>query len=271
MRDLLAVRPEDGPFTLRAIDPAATHGVAKGRARAERDAVAKELSELQERLTAERQRSLLIVLQGMDTSGKDGTIEHVMSGLNPQGVHVHAFKQPTPRELRHDFLWRIRRELPEPGGIGIFNRSHYEDVLIARVDGLAPPRMIERRYGRIDQFEADLVRRGTRLVKVMLHLSFEEQRRRLVARLEDPDKRWKFAPDDVDKRSQWDDYQAAYDVALQRCSPPDARWYVVPADHRWFRNVAVARLVLETLREMDPRYPQPDLDVPALLERLRAS
>jgi PPK2 family polyphosphate:nucleotide phosphotransferase len=265
------VRPEDGPFTLTAIDPAATHRVDRARAKAERDGVAKELRELQERLTAERQRSLLVVLQGMDTSGKDGTIEHVMSGLNPQGVHVHAFKQPTPLERRHDFLWRIRRELPEPGGIAIFNRSQYEDVLVARVDALAPPAVIERRYDRVNRFEADLVKRGTRLVKVMLHISFGEQRRRLVSRLESPEKRWKFSADDVDKRSQWGEYQAAYDLALQRCSPPDARWYVVPADHRWFRNFAVARLVLETLREMGPQYPEPDLDVPALLERLRAS
>jgi PPK2 family polyphosphate:nucleotide phosphotransferase len=268
--DLLRARPEDGPFGLAGIDPGETHGVEKRRARAHTADVAAELRGLQERLWAERRRALLVVLQGMDTSGKDGTIGHVMSGLNPQGVRVHAFKAPTPQELRHDFLWRIRRALPEPGQIGIFNRSHYEDVLIGRVDHLAPEDVIERRYARINRFEADLARAGVRLLKVMLHISFEEQRRRMVARLRDPDKHWKFEVADIEKRAQWADYQEAYEVAISRCSAPAAPWFVVPADAKWFRNYAVGQLLLEALRQMDPRYPRPRLDVPELLARLQA-
>jgi PPK2 family polyphosphate:nucleotide phosphotransferase len=269
MRDLLRAPAGVGTGGLAAIDPADTHGVRKKRARERLPELQAELDELQERLWAEHRCAVLVVLQGMDTGGKDGTVEHVMSGLNPQGVHVHAFKAPTPQELRHDFLWRVRKEVPGPGVIGIFNRSHYEDVLIGRVDHLAPAAEIERRYGAINRFEARLVRAGVRLVKVMLHISFEEQRQRLVERLEDPAKRWKFEVADIDERAQWDDYQAAYDLAIQRCSIPEAPWYVVPADAKWFRNYAVSRLLLETLREMGPRYPQPALDVPSLLARLR--
>jgi PPK2 family polyphosphate:nucleotide phosphotransferase len=269
MRDLLRAPTGPGAAGLVAIDPADTHGVRKKRARERLPQLQAELAELQERLWAEHRRAVLVVLQGMDTSGKDGTIKHVMSGLNPQGMHVHAFKAPTPQELRHDFLWRVRRQVPGPGVIGIFNRSHYEDVLIGRVEHLAPAAEIERRYAAINRFEARLVRAGVRLVKVMLHISFEEQRQRLVERLEDPAKRWKFEVADIDKRARWDDYQAAYDLAIRRCSIPEAPWYVVPADAKWFRNYAVSRLLVETLREMDPRYPQPDLDIPGLLARLR--
>jgi PPK2 family polyphosphate:nucleotide phosphotransferase len=267
IRDLL--RMPIGAAGLAAIDPGDTHGVKRKRADERLPRLHAELSELQERLWAEQRRSVLVVLQGMDTSGKDGTIEHVMSGLNPQGVHVHAFKQPTPQELRHDFLWRVRRQAPGPGVVGIFNRSHYEDVLIGRVEALAPPAEIERRYGAINRFEAELSRTGMRLVKVFLHISFEEQRERLVARLEDPTRHWKFDPADIDKRTQWDDYRAAYDLALERCSTPDVPWYVVPADAKWFRNYAISHLLVETLREMDPKYPQPALDVPRLLARLQ--
>lgn len=266
MRDLLRA-PDAG---VAAVDPAGTHGVRKKRARERRPELQAELSELQERLWAEQRRSVLVVLQGMDTSGKDGTVEHVMSGLNPQGVHVHAFKRPTPDELRHDFLWRVRRQLPGPGVIGIFNRSHYEDVVIARVADLAPADEIERRYDAINRFETTMARANVRLVKILLHISFEEQRERLVARLEDPAKHWKFDVADIDNRIHWDEYQAAYDLAIARCSTAEAPWYIVPADARWFRNYAISRLLVEVLREMDPRYPQPALDVPALLARLRA-
>jgi PPK2 family polyphosphate:nucleotide phosphotransferase len=243
MRDRLRVTG-GGPAVLAAIDPGDTHGIKKGRARSRLEAISEELKELQERLWAERKRSVLVVLQGMDTSGKDGTVEHVMGGLNPQGVRVQSFKAPTPEELRHDFLWRIRRAVPEPGLIGIFNRSHYEDVLVARVDGLAAADVIERRYAQINRFEKELARAGVHLLKVMLHISFEEQRARLVARLEDPDKHWKFETADIEKRAQWPDYQAAYEVALDRCSTPDAPWYVVPADAKWFRNYAVGQMLL---------------------------
>jgi PPK2 family polyphosphate:nucleotide phosphotransferase len=265
MRDLLRA-PAGG---LDAADPADTHGVKKKRAWARLPGLHAELADLQERLWAEQRRAVLVVLQGMDTSGKDGTIAHVMGGLNPQGVHVHAFKEPTPEELRHDFLWRVHRQLPGPGVIGIFNRSHYEDVLIARVEGLAPPAEIERRYDAINRFEADLAGRDVTLLKVVLHISFEEQRERLVARLEDPTKHWKFDAGDVDKRARWDDYRAAYDLAIERCSTTAAPWYVVPANAKWFRNYAISRLLVETLRELDPRYPQPALDIPRLLARLR--
>ncbi|HEY7199140.1 MAG TPA: PPK2 family polyphosphate kinase [Candidatus Dormibacteraeota bacterium] len=267
MRDLLRA-PAGRPFSLAEVDPGERHDVRKRTAAIHLEDVTAELQDLQERLWAEHRRAVLVVLQGMDTSGKDGTIEHVMGGLNPQGVRVQTFKAPTPEELRHDFLWRIRRVAPGPGLLGIFNRSHYEDVLIARVDRLVPDDVIEVRYAKINRFEAELAGRGVRLLKVMLHISFEEQRRRLVARLKDPDKRWKFEVGDIDKRAQWSDYQAAYDVALARCSTPDAPWYVVPADAKWYRNYAVSRLLLETLREMAPRYPRPRLNVPKLLRRL---
>jgi PPK2 family polyphosphate:nucleotide phosphotransferase len=268
MRELLLAGPAGGPALAR-VDPADTHGVdRKDALRAASDLQA-ELAGLQERLSAEHRRSVLVVLQGMDTSGKDGTIKHVMSGLNPQGVHVHAFKAPTPEELRHDFLWRVRREVPRPGFIGIFNRSHYEDVLIGRVDHLAPGDVIEGRYARINRFETQLAAGGVTLVKVLLHISFEEQRRRLVARLKDPDKHWKFEVPDVDKRAQWCEYQAAYELAVSRCAAPGAHWFVVPADAKWFRDHAISQLLVETLLEMDPRYPRPPLDLPDLLRRLR--
>ncbi|HYW25306.1 MAG TPA: PPK2 family polyphosphate kinase [Terriglobales bacterium] len=265
MRDLLRATSAG----IAAIDPGDTHGVKRRKAGERLVGLHAELAELQERLWAEQRRAVLVVLQGMDTSGKDGTVAHVMGGLDPQGVHVHAFKEPTPQELRHDFLWRVRRQAPGPGVVGIFNRSHYEDVLIARVQRLAPPAEIERRYGAINRFEAGLAAGGVRVLKVFLHISFEEQRERLVERLEDPSKHWKFDPADVDKRAQWDEYQAAYELAVDRCSTAEAPWYVVPADAKWFRNYAISRLLVETLREMDPRYPQPALDVPGLLARLR--
>jgi PPK2 family polyphosphate:nucleotide phosphotransferase len=265
MRDLLRA-PAGG---LDAVDPGHTQGVRKKHARERLPDVQAELDDLQERLWAEQRRAVLVVLQGTDTSGKDGTVEHVMSGLNPQGVHVHSFKEPTPQELRHDFLWRVRRQVPGPGVIGIFNRSHYEDVLIGRVAGLASPAEIERRYEAINRFEAALTAAGVTLVKVILHISFEEQRERLVQRLEDPDKHWKFDVSDLEKRSQWDDYRTAYDLAISRCSTAEAPWYVVPANARWFRNYAISHLLLETLRELDPRYPRPALDVHGLLARLQ--
>ena len=237
-------------------------------------AQAGELSELQERLfaaaTAGDGRRLLVVLQGMDTSGKGGTIKHAIGAMNPQGVQIASFKKPTEEERRHHFLWRVRRRVPAPGIVGVFDRSHYEDVLIARVHELAPAEEIERRYDEINRFEARLVDAGVTMVKVFLHLSFAEQRERLLARLEDPTKRWKFNPADLDERALWPDYQRAYEIALQRCSTVAAPWYVVPADRKWYRNWAVGQLVLETLRELDPQYPVPDLDPPTLRARLLA-
>ena len=228
-----------------------------------------ELFELHERLYAEKKRSLLVVLQGMDTSGKDGTVTHVVRNFNPQGVLITPFKAPTPEEKRHGFLWRMRRRLPEVGFIGIFNRSHYEDVLIARVHNLAKPQIITRRYVEINNFEKELMRTGTKVIKFCLHISYDEQRRRLLDRLKDPTKRWKFSEHDIDERGYWDDYMSAYSLAITKCSPPEAPWYVIPADDKDYRNWAVSRILVETLREMDPKYPQPKLDVPRLKKRLR--
>ena len=254
-----------------AVDPDSTPGLTGGKKKAQRDIQKhqEELFELHQRLYAEHNRSLLVVLQGMDTSGKDGTITHVMRSFNPQGVLITAFKAPTPEERRHGFLWRIRRRVPLQGYIGIFNRSHYEDVLIARVHELAPKPVIERRYGQINDFEAELVRTGTTVVKFCLHISYEEQRRRLIDRLKDPDKHWKFNEHDIDERSRWDDYMAAYGLAVTRCSTPGAPWYVIPADDKLYRNWAVTMVLVETLREMNPKYPRPRLDVPRLLRRLQ--
>ncbi len=208
------------------------------------------------------------ILQGMDTSGKGGVIEHVFRGVNPAGLSVTAFKQPTEEELAHHFLWRIERHLPHPGHIAIFDRSHYEDVIVVRVHGLVPEDVWRGRYEEIVEFERRVAARGIAIVKVYLHLSFEEQRLRLLARLEDPDKHWKFNPGDLDDRARWPAFMAAYEDAIAHCHTDEAPWYIVPADRKWYRNWAVERLVVETLEEMDPRYPRPPLDVEALRARL---
>lgn len=272
VRSLLRAQIKDGRFRMADVDPDSRPGLKGGKARAQREIEKREgdLFELHERLYAEHKRSLLVVLQGMDTAGKDGTVTHVMRNFNPQGVLITPFKQPTPEEKRHNFLWRIRRRLPAVGDIGIFNRSHYEDVLIARVHELAPPAVIERRYGQINDFEKALVRGGTRVVKLCLHISYGEQRKRLVDRLKDADKHWKFNEHDIDERAYWDDYMAAYGLAVTRCSTDDAPWYVIPANDKVYRNWAVTMILLETLKEMDPQYPHPKLDVPRLLKRLQA-
>ncbi|HEY4888642.1 MAG TPA: PPK2 family polyphosphate kinase [Candidatus Dormibacteraeota bacterium] len=271
IRDLLRAEPRDGHVRLVEWDPDTTPGM-KSPKRALKDVEKHRASlfQLQERLYAEHKRSLLIVLQAMDTGGKDGTVTHVIGNLNPQGVQITGFKAPTPEEKRHGFLWRIRKHLPDVGMVGIFNRSHYEDVLAARVHALAKPDVIERRYDVINRFERTLVRGGTKVVKLCLHISYEEQRTRMLERLRDPDKRWKFNEHDIDERAYWDDYQSAYSIAITRCSTPGAPWYVVPADNKDYRNWAVARILIETLQEMDPQYPQPKLDIPRLVRRLRA-
>jgi PPK2 family polyphosphate:nucleotide phosphotransferase len=256
-------------FLLAEIDARATPGIrSRKKAEARLDAERKRLAELQERLYAEDRRSLLLVLQGLDASGKDGTIEHVIGAVNPQGCRIVGFKPPTPEEKRHHFLWRIKRALPGRRLLGIFNRSHYEDVLVARVKRLATAKEIESRYGEINRFEERLVGDQTTVVKVCLWISPEEQRRRLLSRLEDPTKMWKFNPADLDDRDRWAEYVQAYQDAITRCSTDAAPWYVVPADRKWYRNWAVTRLLIETLEEMDPQYPQPELDLPALRSRL---
>ncbi|HSL09955.1 MAG TPA: polyphosphate kinase 2 family protein [Actinomycetota bacterium] len=254
---------------LAAVDTRSTPGIGgKAEAAAARGGIAERLDELQERLFAEGTRSLLLILQGMDTSGKGGTIRHVVTALNPAWVDVAAFKKPTDEELAHHFLWRIERRLPGPGGVTVFDRSHYEDVLVVRVHGLVPPEALPTRYDEIDAFERRLTEAGTTVVKCMLHISRSEQKERLLARLDDPTKHWKFREGDIDERARWDAYQEAYADAIRRCSTDVAPWYVVPADRKWYRNWAIAQLLLETLEDMDPRYPPSTLDVPRLRKRL---
>jgi PPK2 family polyphosphate:nucleotide phosphotransferase len=271
IRDLLRADAASGPFRLVEVDPDSSPGLKRRKkATQELKTQKTKLFNLQERLYAERKRSLLIILQGMDTSGKDGTITHVIGSLNPQAVQITPFKAPTPTERRHSFLWRIRRRTPERGEIGIFNRSQYEDVLIARVHGLAHPEVIERRYDLINRFEKELVRSGTKIVKLCLHISYDEQRTRLLERLSDPDKNWKFSEHDIDERAYWDDYQAAYGIAITRCSTRWAPWYVIPANDKDYRNWAVTRILIEALEDMNPQYPHPKLDIPRLVKRLKA-
>ena len=271
-----SLRVEPG-FELASVDPGSTPGVTFGKARggellAERVA---ELAELQERLFAESRfggtRSVLLVLQAMDTAGKGGILSHVFGGLNPQGVQIYSFKAPTDEEKEHDFLWRIRRELPQAGILGVFDRSHYEDVLIHRVRGFSTLEVIESRYGVINEFEDSLVRGGMTVIKVMLHISSEEQKARLEARLADPAKQWKYNPGDVDERLLWPDYMEAYQIALTRTSASAAPWYVVPADHKWYARLAVQSLMLETLRGLDPQWPRPQYDVAVEQARVAAS
>ncbi len=217
--------------------------------------LAKNIDALQDRLYAEGSRALLIILQGTDTSGKDGTIRSVFNSTGPLGVSVHAFGPPSKLELEHDYLWRVHAACPRRGTIGIFNRSQYEDVLIAKVRGLASKEAIEQRYEQINAFERLLVENGTTVLKFMLHISKDEQKERLQARLDDPTKHWKFNPSDLEDRKHWDEYQEAYEIMLQRCSTPHAPWHVVPADRKWVRNAAIASIVKATLEAMDPQYP----------------
>lgn len=230
------------------------------------------VSELQERLYAESkgggQRSVLLVIQGMDTSGKGGIMRHVVGAMDPQGVALTSFKVPSDEERRHPFLWRIRRALPRPGEIGVFDRSHYEDVLVVRVHDLVPRAQWSRRYGQIATFERGLVESGTTVIKVMLHISEDEQRARLAERLARPDKHWKYNPGDIDEREHWDEYMEAYQSVLERTSTESAPWYVVPADRKWYARLAVMQLLKEHLEAMDPRWPAADFDVEVEQERL---
>jgi PPK2 family polyphosphate:nucleotide phosphotransferase len=263
--DLAAVDPRGRPVGPRDKDDAAEAMVE----------LADRLDDLQEALFAEAtgggRRSLLLVLQGMDTSGKGGVIRHVAGLVNPQGLQIASFKRPTPEELAHDFLWRIRKQLPGPGRIGVFDRSHYEDVLVVRVDGLVPEPVWRERYRTIRDFEAELSAQGTAVVKCMLHISPEEQAERLLARLDEEDKLWKYNPGDLDARAKWPAYQQAYTDALRDTDTDAAPWYVIPADRKWYRDWAIASILVETLQEMDPRYPETDVDVDAERARIAAS
>ncbi|MBE8473433.1 PPK2 family polyphosphate kinase [Streptomyces justiciae] len=274
LSELLRVPDGGKRVDLGSYDARATPGGPKDKkaALAEIEQMGERLAELQERLwaasTAGDRRRVLLVLQGMDTSGKGGTVKHVIGLLNPSGCRIKAFKAPTREELKHPFLWRIRQALPAPGEIGIFDRSHYEDVLIARVRGLAPRSELTRRYARINRFETSLTQNDVTIVKCFLHLSYDEQRARLLERLDRPDKHWKFNPGDIDERELWPAYQEAYELALRRCATPRAPWYLIPADRKWYRNWAVSRLLLEHLEALDPRYPKADFDVEACRKRL---
>ena len=249
--------PPGTPVRLAERDPGDTNGFAhKATAKEQTAADALAIDGLQDKLYAEGRRALLVVLQGTDTSGKDGTVRHVFAQTGPLGVSVTAFGAPSRDELAHDFLWRAHAACPRRGTVGIFNRSHYEDVLIARVKGLAAPEAVELRYRQINDFERMLAENGTTILKFMLHISREEQRERLQRRLDRAKGRWKFQPGDLEDRALWDDYQRAYEIMLERCSTEWAPWYVVPADHKWARNAAVAAVVRGKLERMDPQYPE---------------
>jgi PPK2 family polyphosphate:nucleotide phosphotransferase len=269
-----SLRQPLGPVDLSALPTDATPGFSGDKAvgQAALAAMGPELAELQERLFA-RGRSggtqrILLVLQGMDTSGKGGTLRHTVGLIDPQGVRITSFKAPTEEELAHDFLWRIRNALPGPGYVGVFDRSHYEDVLIARVRQLAPAEEIEQRYDAINAFERELVDGGTTLIKCMLHISAAEQKERLLARLDDPTKHWKFNPGDVDERALWPAYREAYELAIERTNTDHAPWHVIPADKKWFRNLAIGRLLLEALHSLELTWPAADFDVAEQRKRL---
>lgn len=256
-------RAEPGKhLALSEVDPdESEHYRRKKDAAEELGTQRKRIRDLQERLYAENERGLLVVLQAMDTGGKDGTIKHVFEGINPQGCRVSSFKAPSAEEANHDFLWRYHRSAPARGRIGIFNRSHYEDVLVVRVKGLVPEEVWRERYGLINDFERGLARNGVTVLKFFLHISKDEQKRRLEARLEDPDKRWKFSRNDIKERAFWDDYQAAFEDAINECSTGHAPWYVVPANKKWYRNLVVARTIADTLEAIDPKFPPAEQDL----------
>ncbi|MEA2494931.1 MAG: hypothetical protein QOJ29_2842 [Thermoleophilaceae bacterium] len=268
------LRPPPEGVALESIDPRSTpaaEGVGKAAAAKLEQKRAARLADLQEMLYADGRtggtRSVLLVLQGLDTSGKSGTIKHVIGQIDPQGAQISAFKAPTPEERRHDFLWRIRKRVPEPGMIGVFDRSHYEDVLIARVRNFVPKSTWSRRYATINRFEQQLADSGTTVIKCFLHISFDAWKERQLARLDDPSKHWKYNPGDVDDAELWNDYQSAYEDALNRCNTDAAPWHVIPADRKWHRNLAVTRLLVEQLEALNLEWPKGTFD--RALERRR--
>ena len=259
----LLVKP-GSRIKLGEIDPSDTHGHEKAAAAEQLQKNLDRMSVLQYLLYAESKRSLLVVLQGIDAGGKDGTIQHVMSGLNPQGVRVTSFKVPEGAEKRHDYLWRVHSAVPEFGQIGIFNRSHYEDVLVVRVHKLVPKPVWEKRYSQINDFERMLTDNGTRIVKLLLYIDKNEQAKRFRERLDDKQKNWKFSPADLKEREHWDEYISAYQDMLRNCSTKNAPWYVIPANKKWFRNLAVSQIMREELESMHLRHPEPVADLSAI-------
>ena len=273
--ELLRVRKG---FVLSGVDPESTPGYAHGKSAGGEDLAAGvgDLDELQERLYAQSRNdasdaAVLLVLQAMDSAGKGGIIRHVVGSVDPQGVTLTAFKKPTTEELAHDFLWRVEQRVPQPGFIGVFDRSHYEDVLIGKVRSLAPADEIERRYGAINDFEKRLTDAGTRIVKVMLHISYGEQGERLMERLDRPDKHWKYNPGDVAERARWPHYMDAYQTVFERTSTENAPWFVVPANRKWYARLAVQNLILGALREINPQWPAATFNVDAEKKRLAAT
>ena len=248
----------DSEVNLRQYDPDYHESINEPDAVAEVIKLKTKIEDLQEKLYAEGKQSLLVVFQAMDTGGKDGVIKKVFEGVNPQGVHVIAFKAPTPEELAHDFLWRVHQYAPPRGYIGVFNRSHYEDVLVVRVNNIVPKSVWKTRYDYINQFEQLLASNGTRILKFYLHISKDEQKKRLIARLENPKKNWKFAMGDLPVREQWDDYMEAYEALLQKCNTDYAPWHIVPANHKWYRDLVVTRTIAAALEDMNPRFPPPE-------------
>jgi PPK2 family polyphosphate:nucleotide phosphotransferase len=258
--------PPGKRFRLQDFDPRYDDETSdKQSSAAEIEDNAREMADLAYRLFAENRRALLLVLQGMDTSGKDGTIRTVMRGMNPQSCQVVPFKQPSDEELDHDFIWRVHRAVPRRGNIGIFNRSHYEDVLVVRVHNLVPESEWRTRYDRINDFERLLTEGSVTIVKCFLHISKDAQRERLQARLDNANKRWKFRQGDLTERKLWDSYQAAYEDALNLCNTECAPWHVIPSDRKWYRNLTVSRLLLATLRELDPQFPPPEENLDAVV------
>jgi PPK2 family polyphosphate:nucleotide phosphotransferase len=274
MRELLRVSTD---LRLADVDTSSTPGFDDGKDAAVQALAegAERLSEVQERLFAASRaggtQRVLLVIQAMDTAGKGGIVRHVVGAVDPQGVQLAAFKKPTPEELAHHFLWRVEKQLPAPGKIGVFDRSHYEDVLIGRVRQLAPADEIEQRYDDIVQFERRVVDSGITVVKVMLHISSDEQKARLGERLDRPDKHWKYNPGDIDERMLWNDYREAYELAITRTDTDDAPWYVVPADRKWYARLAVQTLLLDALERIDPQWPVADFDVEVEKKRLADS
>jgi len=260
LSERLRVKP-GRKVALAGHDPRATPGF---RGKRDADTILEKsivrLSDLQYLLYAENKRALLIVLQAMDTGGKDGTIRHVMSGLNPSGCRVKAFKVPSAEEIEHDFLWRVHQAVPPRGDFGIFNRSHYEDVIVVRVHGLKPRSVWEARYDQINAFERHLVENDVTILKFFLHISKDEQKKRIEQRIKDPTKRWKLTPSDFEERKYWNDYQQAYEDALNRCSTKWAPWFIIPADKKWYRNLAVSQIMVETLESMRMKFPKPTFD-----------
>lgn len=248
-------------------DPQSKEGFEGGKkvGRAALPGLTSRLAELQRRFWAEAERGLLVVIQAIDTGGKDGTIRKVFKGVNPHGVNVRGFDAPSDTELAHDYLWRIHQHTPAKGAITVFNRSHYEDVLVVRVKALVPQERWARRYRHIREFERMLTDEGTVIVKLFLHISKNEQRERLIARLEDPDKNWKFDPGDLDDRKLWDDYQEAFAAAIAATSTDYAPWYVIPANRKWYRNLAVSSILIDTLERLDPRYPESQHDLEGII------